>query len=49
MRGSELAEDMAVAIDRLVSSREGASALDRAIEATVGKISRFGGKDATMS
>mgnify|MGYP000630293326 FL=1 len=47
MRGSELAEAMAVAVDRLVSAREGASALDRAIEATVGKIGRFGGKDAT--
>ena len=47
MRGSELAEAMAVAVDRLVSAREGASALDRAREATVDKISRFGGKDAT--
>ena len=47
MRGSELAKAMAVAVDRLVSAREGASALDRAIEATVGKIGRFGGKDAT--
>ena len=47
MRGRELAEAMAVAIDRLVSSREGARALDRAIEATVGKIGRFNGKDAT--
>ena len=41
MRGSELAEAMAVAVDRLVST------LDRAIEGTVGKIGRFGGKDAT--
>ena len=47
MRGSELAEAMAVAVDRLVSAREGASALDRAIEATVDKIGRFGGQDAT--
>ena len=49
MRGSELAEAMAVAmaVDRLVSAREGASALDRAIEAIVGKIVWFGGKDAT--
>ena len=38
MRGSELAEAMVVAVDRLVSAREGASALDRAIEATVDKI-----------
>ena len=28
MRGSELAEAMAVAVDRLVSARKGASALD---------------------
>ena len=47
MRGSELVEAMVVAVDRLVSAHEGASALDRAIEATVGKIGRFGGKDAT--
>ena len=47
MRGSELAEAMAVVVDRLVSDREGASALDLAIEATVGKIARFGGRDAT--
>ena len=46
MRGSELAEAMAVAVDHLVSAREGASALDWAIETTVGKIGRFGGKDA---
>ena len=31
MRGSELAEAMAVAVDRLVSAREGASAVDWAI------------------
>ena len=47
MRGSELAEAMVVAVDRLVSAREGASALDRAIEATVDKIRQFSGKDAT--
>ena len=47
MRGSKLAKAMAVAVDRLVSACEGASALDRAIEATVDKISRFSGKDAT--
>ena len=46
MRGSELAEAMAVAADSLVSAHEGASALDRAIEATVGKIGWFNGKDA---
>ena len=47
MRGSELAEAMAVVVDCLVSAREGASALDWAIEATISKIGRFGGKDAT--
>ena len=47
MRGSELAEAMAVAVDRLVSAREGTGALDRAIESIVGTIGRFGGKNAT--
>ena len=47
MRVSELAEAVEVAVDRLVSAREGASALDRAIGTTVGKIGRFNGKDAT--
>ena len=47
MRGSELAEAMAVAVDRLVNAREGTGALDRAIESIVGTIGRFGGKDAT--
>ena len=47
MRGSELAEAMALAIDWIVSAREGTSALDRAIEAVVGTIDRFGGNDAT--
>ena len=47
MRGSELAESMVVAVDRLVNAREGASALDRVIEATVDNIGRFNGKDAT--
>ena len=47
MRGSELAEAMAVAVDRLVSAREGTGTLDRAIESIVGSIGRFGGKDAT--
>ena len=47
MRGSKLAEAMAVAVDRLVSAREGVSALDRAIEATIDKIGRFSGKDVT--
>ena len=47
MRGSELAEAMAAAVDRIVSAREGTGALDRAIEAIVGTIGRFDGKDAT--
>ena len=47
MRESELAKAMAVAGNRLVSTRKGASDLDQATEATVGKIGRFGGKDAT--
>ena len=47
MRGSDLAEAMASAVDRLVNAREGTSALDRAIEAVVGTIGRFSGKDAT--
>ena len=47
MRGRELAEAMAVAVDHLVSACEGTSALDRAIETTVYKIGQFSGKDAT--
>ena len=46
MRGCELAEAVVV-VDCLVSAHEGASALDRAIEATIGKIGRFGGTDST--
>ena len=46
MRGSDLAEAMASAVDRIVSAREGTSTLDRAIEAVVGTIGRFSGKDA---
>ena len=38
---------MATVMDRVVSTREGASALDRAIEAIVGMMGRFGGTDAT--
>ena len=38
MRGSELAKVVASAVDRIVSAREGTSALDRAIEAVVGTI-----------
>ena len=47
MSGSELAEAMAVAVDRLVIARDGMSALDRAIKATVDKIGQFSWKDAT--
>ena len=49
MRGLDLAEAMASAVDRKVSAREGTSALDRAIEAVVGMIGHFGGKDTTSS
>ena len=47
MRGSELAEAVTSAVDRIVSAREGTGALDRDIEAIVGTIGQFGGKDAT--
>ena len=47
MRGSDVAEAMASAVDRIVSAREGIGALDRAIEVVVGTIGRFSGKDAT--
>ena len=38
---------MASTVDRIVSACEGTSALERAIEAIVDTIGRFGGKDAT--
>jgi hypothetical protein len=41
MRGADLAEAMASTVDWIVSAREGAGALDRAIEAVVGTICRF--------
>ena len=47
MRGSDLAEAMASAVDRIVSAREDTGALDRAIEVVVGTIGRYSGKDAT--
>jgi hypothetical protein len=34
-------------VDRIVNPREGANALDRAVEAVVGTIGRFGGKNVT--
>ena len=44
MRGSELVEAMAVAVDRPVSVREGTGALDRAIETIVDTIGLFVGR-----
>jgi hypothetical protein len=38
---------MASAVDRILSAREGANALDGDVEAVVGTIGRFGGKNAT--
>ena len=46
MRGSKLAKAMATTVNRIVSAREGTGALNRAIEAIVCRIGRFGGKDA---
>ena len=45
MRGSEVAEVMAVAVDRIVNAREGVGSLDRAIETIVGTTGRFNGKE----
>ena len=47
MRGSELIEAMAVAVDRLVNARESASGLDRAIETIVNTMGRFNSKDVS--
>ena len=47
MRGSELAEAMVVAVNRLVNSRESTSGLDGVVETVVGTIGRFNGKDVT--
>jgi hypothetical protein len=47
MRGADLVEAMASAMDRIVSTREGAGALNRAIEAVVSSIGQLGGKNAT--
>jgi hypothetical protein len=47
MRGANLAEAMALAVDRIVSARKGAGAFHRAIEAVVGTIGRFSRKNAT--
>ena len=47
MRGSDLTEDMTWTMDRIVSAREGTGAVDRAIEAVVGTIGRFGEKNTT--
>jgi hypothetical protein len=47
MRGADLAEAMASAVDQIVSAREGANALDRAVEAVISTRGRFCGKNAT--
>ena len=46
IRGTELAEAMVAAVDRLVSAREGTGALDRAIESIVSTIGQFCRKNA---
>ena len=38
---------MALTVGRIVNAREGTGALDRAIEAVVGTIGQFNGRDAT--
>ena len=45
MRGSELAEAIAVAVNRLVNAQESVGGLDRALETIVGTIGQFNGKD----
>jgi hypothetical protein len=47
MRGADLAEAMASAVNRIVRAREGANALDRAIEAVIDTIGQFSGRNAT--
>ena len=47
MRGSELAEAMVATVKRIVNAREGTGTLNRAIEAIVGMIGWFNGKDVT--
>ena len=47
MRGSEVMEAMAVAVDQLVNARESFVGLNRAIEKIVGTIGRFNGKNDT--
>ena len=47
VRGGELVEVMAAAVDRLVNASEGFSGHDRANEMIVGTICRFNGMDAT--
>ena len=46
MRRSNLVEAMASVVDRIVSAREGTSALDKAI-VVVSTIGRFGGEEST--
>ena len=47
MRGSELAQAVAAAVDWIVSAREGTGTLDKAVEVVVGTIGWFSGIDAT--
>ena len=47
MMGLDLAKALASVVDRIVSAHKGTGALDRAIEAVVGTIGRFSGRDAT--
>ena len=47
MRGSELVEAMAVAVDHLVNAQESVRGLDRAVETIVGTSGRFNGKGVT--
>ena len=47
MRGSELVEAMAAAVDRIVSVGEGTGTPDRTIKAIVEMIGWFSGKDVT--
>ena len=47
MSGRELAKTMATAIDHILIAREGTGTLDMVIEAIVGMIDWFNGKDVT--
>ena len=45
MKGGKLAEMMVVAMDPLMSARDGSAGLDKAIETIVDTSSRFNGRD----